>query len=61
MEVHFTPDVEARLTQRATQQGRNLDETAQDVVARYFEEEDRFIEAIKRGEGRTRARRISDA
>jgi predicted transcriptional regulator len=50
MEVHFDPDVQAKLTQRATQQGRNLDETVQDVVARYFEEEDRFIEAVKRGE-----------
>jgi predicted transcriptional regulator len=50
MEVHFNPDLQAKLTQRATQQGRKLDETVQDVVARYFEEEDRFIEAVKRGE-----------
>lgn len=50
MEVHFTPDLQARLTQRATQEGRALDETVQDVVARYFEEEDRFFEAVKRGE-----------
>ena len=50
MEVHFKPDLQARLTQRATEQGRNLNETVQDVVARYFEEEDRFIEAVKRGE-----------
>lgn len=50
MEVHFNPALQARLTQRATQEGRDLDETVQDVVARYFEEEDRFIEAVKRGE-----------
>jgi predicted transcriptional regulator len=50
MEVHFNRDLKARLTERATQQGRNLDETVQDVVARYFEEEDRFIEAVRRGE-----------
>lgn len=50
MEVHFNPDLQARLRQRAAQEGRNLDETVQDVVARYFEEEDRFIEAVKRGE-----------
>jgi predicted transcriptional regulator len=50
MEVHFNPALQAKLTQRATQQGRKLDETVQDVVARYFEEEDRFIEAVKRGE-----------
>jgi hypothetical protein len=48
MEIHFNPDLQAKLTQRATQQGRNLDETVQDVVARYFEEEDHFIEAVKR-------------
>ena len=50
MEVHFNPDLQARLTQRATQEGRNLDETVQDVVARYFEEEDRFVDSVKRGE-----------
>jgi len=50
MEVQFAPDVQAKLTQRATQQGRNPDEVVQDVVARYFEEEDRFVEAVKRGE-----------
>ena len=50
MEVHFPPDLQARLDERANQQGRNLDEVVQDVVAHYFEEEDRFIEAVKRGE-----------
>jgi len=50
MEVHFKPDLQARLTQRANQQGRNPDEVVQDVVAHYFEEEDRFFEAVKRGE-----------
>jgi predicted transcriptional regulator len=50
MEVHFPPNLQARLDERANEQGRNLDEVVQDVVARYFEEEDRFIEAVKRGE-----------
>ncbi len=50
MEVHFPPDLQARITERATQQGLNLDETVQDVVARFFEEEDRFAQAVKRGE-----------
>jgi len=50
MEVQFAPDVHAKLTQRATQQGRNPVEVVQDVVARYFEEEARFVEAVKRGE-----------
>jgi predicted transcriptional regulator len=50
MEVRFNPDLQARLTQRATQQGRAPDEFVQDVIARYLEEEDRFVEAVKRGE-----------
>ena len=48
--MHFGPDLEARLSLRASQQGRNTDEVLQDVVARYFEEQNRFIEAVKRGE-----------
>jgi predicted transcriptional regulator len=51
MEVHFNPDLQARIAQRAAQQGSNLDKTVQDVVARYFEEEDRFFDTVKRGEG----------
>jgi predicted transcriptional regulator len=50
MEVHFPPEVEAKLTHSAAQQGRNPDQLVQDVVSRYFEEETRFIEAVKRGE-----------
>lgn len=50
MEVHFNPDVQARLTERAARQGLDPGEVVQDVVARYFEEEDRFVEAVRRGE-----------
>ena len=50
MEVHFTPELEAKLTHSAAQQGRNPDELVQDVIGRYFEEEARFVEAVKRGE-----------
>ena len=50
MEVHFTPELEAKLTHSAAQQGRNPDELVQDVLTRYFEEEARFVEAVKRGE-----------
>jgi len=51
MEVHFTPELEAKLTHSAAKQGRNPDELVQDVLARYLEEEARFVEAVKRGEG----------
>jgi predicted transcriptional regulator len=50
MEVHCNSHLEARLTERATQQRRTPDEFMQDVVARYLDEEDRFVQAVKRGE-----------
>jgi predicted transcriptional regulator len=50
MEVHVTGELEAKLAQSAAQQGRNPDDLVQDVLASYFEEEARFIEAVKRGE-----------
>jgi predicted transcriptional regulator len=50
MEVHFPPELEAKLVHSAAQQGRNPDELLQDVVTRYFEEEARFVESVKRGE-----------
>jgi predicted transcriptional regulator len=36
--------------QSPAQQGRNPEELVQEVVARYFDEESRFIQAVKRGE-----------
>ena len=50
MELHFTPELEAKLTHSAARQGRNPGELVQDVLARYFEEETRFVDAVKRGE-----------
>jgi predicted transcriptional regulator len=50
MEVHFTPEQEAKLAQSAAQQGRNPGELVQQVMARYVDEESRFIDAVRRGE-----------
>ncbi len=50
MEVRFTPEQETRLAQSAARQGRNPDELVRQVVARYFDEESRFMDAVKRGE-----------
>jgi predicted transcriptional regulator len=50
MEVHFTPELEAKLAQSAAQQGRSSDELVRQVVSRYFDEEGRFVDAVKRGE-----------
>ena len=51
MEVHVTGELEAKLTNSAAKQGRNPDDLVQDVLTRHFEEEARFVEAVKRGEG----------
>ena len=50
MEVQFNSEIEARLAERAARHCLSPDELVRDVVARYFEEEDRFVEAVKRGE-----------
>jgi predicted transcriptional regulator len=50
MEVHFPPELEAKLTHSAAQQGRNADELVQEILTRDFEEETRFIEAVSLGE-----------
>jgi predicted transcriptional regulator len=50
MEVHVTGELEAKITHSAATQGCNPDELVQDVLARHFEEEARFVAAVKRGE-----------
>jgi predicted transcriptional regulator len=50
MEVHLTPEQEEKLAQSAAQQGRNPDELVRQVLARYFDEEGRFADAVRRGE-----------
>jgi predicted transcriptional regulator len=50
MEVQFTPEIEARLAERAARQCLSPDEAVRDVVTRYFQEEDRFVESVRRGE-----------
>jgi predicted transcriptional regulator len=50
MEIHFTPEIAAKLTLSAAQKGRNPDEFVQDVLTQYLDDEARFVEAVKRGE-----------
>ena len=50
MEVHFSPELEAKVTQSAVRQGCRPDELVQNVVSRHFDEEARLCEAVKRGE-----------
>jgi predicted transcriptional regulator len=50
MEVHFPPELEAKLAHTAAELGRDPDELVQEVVTRYFEEEAHFVDAVTRGE-----------
>ena len=50
MEVHLTPEQEARLSQLAARTGkRDAQEVVQETVSRMLEHEARFVEAVKRG------------
>lgn len=50
MEVHFPPELEAKLAQSAALQGRGPDDLVREVMARHFEEEARYLDAVKLGE-----------
>jgi predicted transcriptional regulator len=49
MEVHFTPEQEAQLAQIATKEGTNPERLVQDVLARYLDDEARFLAAVEKG------------
>jgi len=55
MEVHFSPDKEARLRDFATRIGKEAAQLVEEAVDRMLEYDVRFIEAVK--EGRAAARR----
>lgn len=49
MYVHFTPEQQARLAQIAGQAGTAPERLVVDVVARYLDEEARFLAAVQKG------------
>lgn len=49
MEIHLTPELEAKVAESAAQQGRTADELVQDAVARYFDDEAAFLAAVDKG------------
>jgi len=55
MEVHFSPDKEARLRDFATRTGKDAAQIVEEAVDRMLEYDAHFIEAVK--EGRAAARR----
>jgi predicted transcriptional regulator len=49
MEVHFTPEPQARLAQMATKAGTAPERLVTKVVAHYLDEEARFQAAVEKG------------
>jgi len=49
MEVRFTPAQQAQLAQIATKAGTAPERLVADVVARYLDEEARFLAAVEKG------------
>jgi len=49
MEVHFPPDVEARLQQVASANGKDAEQLVRDTVARMLENQARFIAGVQKG------------
>jgi predicted transcriptional regulator len=49
MEVHLTPDQEARLAALAARAGRTPGDLAQEAVTRFLDQEAHFAEAINLG------------
>ncbi len=49
MEIHFSPEQEARLAQIGVQSGTDAERVVANVVARYLDEEARFLAAVEKG------------
>jgi predicted transcriptional regulator len=49
MEVHFPPDIETRLRQLASANGKDAEQLVKDTVARMLENQARFIAGVQRG------------
>jgi predicted transcriptional regulator len=54
MEVHFSPDKEARLRDFATRIGKEAAQLVEEAVDRMLEYDVRFIEAVKEGHAAAR-------
>jgi predicted transcriptional regulator len=55
IEIHLSPEKQARLQQVATRTGRNLAQVVEEAIDRMVDYEERFIAAVE--EGRVSARR----
>ena len=49
MEVHLTPDVQAKLSRLAAQQGRDTEALAQEAIERFVDYDEWFIGEVEKG------------
>ena len=49
MEVHFTPEQEAQLAQKASKAGSDPERLVKDVLVRHLGDEARLLEAVEKG------------
>jgi predicted transcriptional regulator len=49
MEVHFPPEVETRLQQLASANGKNPEQLVKDTIIRMLEAQSRFRSAVRKG------------
>ena len=49
MEVHFTPDTQAQLSQFAASQGKAAEQVVEETVSRMLQRQAQFIEGVSRG------------
>jgi predicted transcriptional regulator len=49
MEVHFSPDVETRLRQLASSNGKDAEQLVKETVSRMLENQASFIAGVQRG------------
>ena len=49
MEVHFSPDMETRLHQVASEHGKDAEQLVKDTVGRMLESQARFVAGVHRG------------
>lgn len=49
VEIHFTSEQEIRLTEIASKTGTDAEHLVKDVLARYLDDEARFLAAVEKG------------
>jgi predicted transcriptional regulator len=49
MEVHFPPDLEAKLNQKAMEQGRDTESLVYEAVERFIDHDEWFVREVEKG------------